>query len=268
MPKDLKYLYLILAIIPFIIILLVGYFADIFDPRSHFHQILDQIMETDLESWMARAGFKKWSGYLFQVFRVITAIAMGLAVGYFISFVLGYFKDKFLLLVLVVALVWYKLTYYYLRLEAKANIAFLNQQLPYAMKTIIYLCHIYPLNNALLISIDYVPEVFQEDIIKLVQEIDDDASYQPYQNFIDRYNGELKNLDMYLSSLYRMTISSTQNDSTMLSSLNKMIDDEVSRVRIEKNEQVNKRISTIGNIPVFLLSGMLIYLLIIMTDLL
>lgn len=268
MPKNLQYIYIILAVIPFLLILLVGYFLDCFDPRSHFHQILSQIMEVDLEDWMARAGFKRWSGYLFQIFRIVTSIVMGFAVAYFMVAIVKIGEDKYFLWVLLVGIIWYKLTYYWLRFEAKMNIDYLNQLVPYMMKSIIYLCHIYPLNNALLISIDYVPEAFQDDIIKLVQEIDDDPTYQPYQNFIDRYHGELKGLDMYLSSLYRMAISSTKNDSTLLSSLNKMIDDEVNRVRIAKNKNINKRISRIGFIPVYLLGGMLIYLLVIMTDLL
>ena len=256
---------IIFGIAPFVIIIFAGYLLGCFNPRSHIYQLLSSLSELDLKQWMQKAGFEKTTQFAFQTLRILVSITLGLLISYVVFFDN---RKNFILCSIGSAIVIYKGLYYYLRVLAKQRINKLNQLIPYMMKNIIYLCHIYPLNNALLASINYVPKEFRDDMSTLVREIDttQGSTYEPYQNFIDRYEGQLKGLDMYFSMLYRMGQAVRTNDNKLLDSLNKMIDEDVARVRLEKNEEINKTVSFIGYIPVFLLTGMLIYVMILMTD--
>ena len=256
---------IILGIVPFVIIIFAGFLLGCFNPKSHIYQLLSGLSETDLHQWMEKAGFEKTTQFAFQSLRILVSITLGILISYVI-----YFNDRkmFIICSIIGALLIYKGLYYYLRVLAKQRINKLNQLIPYMMKNIIYLCHIYPLNNALLISINYVPEEFKADMSTLVREIDttQGSTYEPYKHFIDRYEGQLDGLDMYFSMLYRMGQSVRSNDENLLDSLNKMIDDDVARVRLDKNEQINKTVALIGNIPVLLLTAMLVYVMILMTS--
>lgn len=256
---------IVCAVVSFLIIIFAGYLLGCFHPRSHIYQLISSLSELDLKKWMEKAGFEKTTQFAFQTLRILISITLSLLISYVIFFDN---REKFILCSVGSAIIIYKGLYYYLRILAKQRIAKLNQLIPYMMKNIIYLCHIYPLNNALLVSIKYVPEEFKNDMSILVREIDttEGSTYEPYKHFIDRYEGQLNGLDMYFSMLYRMGQSVRTNDDKLLDSLNKMIDEDVARVRLEKNDEINKTVALIGNIPVFLLTGMLIYVMILMTN--
>lgn len=261
----LQIFYILLAVIPFVIIIVVGFALDAFDPRTHIAKLLSAIAETDLSEWMKKAGFDKTTKFLFQVFRIVSSITIGFLLAYIVE---SEDKLKMVGFTLLFAFIFYKFLYYYLRVMAQQRINKLNQLLPYMMNYIIYLCHIYPLKNALLTSIDYVPKEFRQDMITLCKELDEDDSDRPYKNFVNRYEGKLKNLEVYFSMLYRMGESTAVSDDQSLDALDKMVAEEVSRARIQRNDAINKSIALVGLLPVISLVIMLVYIMMLMTELL
>jgi len=143
---------------------------------------------------------------------------------------------------------------------------YLSTLLPYCLKSVIYLCYIYPVNNALAKAINYIPDEFKEQLRVLVNEIDDNPnSYQPYQKFIDPYQGKMPALNMYMHVLFRISQSSDSETSKLLSSINQSVSDELNMVRGNKNKTINDTIQYLGLIPVVLVTFMLGYLLVIVS---
>lgn len=253
----------ILAIIPFVAIIVAAYFMDVFPKTSIFTRILDGLAEKDLPELMIKAGLTKTSVRSYQVLRIGVVVAMLCIV---LTFNNSDVKET-IIKCAVLAIASYKFLYFYLVIKERNRIAKLNQELPYCMKAISYLCYLYPVNNAFEKSIDYVPEVFKSDIEILVKDIDKDPlSFQPYQNWIDRYEDKLDNLKYNLRELYRMAESSSKEQETMLANLNESISNETRRVRLAKNNSINSSISWLGMIPVFLLGLMLMSLLVVIID--
>lgn len=257
-----KYPY-ILAIVPFVAIIVAAYFMDVFPKTSIITRILDGLAEKDLPDLMIKAGMTKTTVKSYQMLRFGAVIAVLCVI---LTFDRGDLKET-IIKCAILAVVIYKLLYFYLVLKEKNRIAKLNEELPYCMKAISYLCYLYPVNNAFEKAIDYVPEVFRSDIEILVKDIDNDPlSFQPYLNWINRYEDKLDNLKFNLRELYRMSESSSKEQETMLANLNASISNETRRVRLAKNNSINSAIAWLGMIPVFLLALMLMVLLVVIID--
>ena len=254
----LKYPY-IFAIIPFAIVIVIAYFLDAFPKSSVLKKFLDLIAEKDLGKLMIKAGLTKTSVVSYQILRVGLAFMVILILSVFG----GIGKDDIILAV-GIWLAMYKLLYVFLLIKERNRINKLNQELPYCIKAVSYLCYLYPVNNAFEKSIDYVPEVFKYDIETLVKDIDEDPlTFAPYKKWIDRYEGKLTLLDGCLRNLYRMSSSTSKEQDKHLANLNSSLSAETRRVRKAKNDSINSTITWLGMIPVLLLATMLIVLIVV-----
>lgn len=255
-----RYSYL-LAVVPFSLIYIGAWILDALPKGSVIGAFLDILAEKDLETYMRKNGFKKTSVRSFQIYRALMALVVA---GVLASLQTGITKKLIWGVGLLVGV--FKFFYIYLLMLDSSRIKKLNQQLPYVIKSIAYLVYSFPVVNAFQRAIEISPPEFRYDLEQLVTDIDNDPNtFEPYQNFINRYDGKLKNLDNYLKILYRMSQSATQEEAKLLSSLNATISDELSYVRTEKNNSINARISYLGLIPIAFLVVMLMYILIIIT---
>jgi len=250
----------LLFIIPFVLVIIAGYVLDIFSQKGRLVKFLDAIAEKDLPKLMKRAGFTKTTLFTFQLVRCIYAIVLVVI----ILLIGGYSAKTSLIITVVLGLGFYKLAYFYLLFKETSRISELNRQLPYCIKTISYLCYLYPVTPAIQKAKDYVPTIFRNDIKELLEDIDEDPiSFKPYQKWIDKYDGRLHNMDLYLRTLYRMGASTAKEQDKLLANLNSSISNHVQRVRKQKNDAINNRISWLGMVPVGLVALMLCYLIVV-----
>jgi len=250
---------LILFIIPFICIITFGWVIGLFPDSSKISKLLSFIAEENLETLLKCNGFSNTKLFYFQGIRILFALCLTAAIYIIFGFsgITGYAT------LVVIFIGFYKLFYFYLVNKDNQRIKKLNMVLPYTIKSIAYLANVFPVNNALLKSIEIVPKEFQQDIEMLCKDIDKDpTSFTPYQKFIDRYDGRLNRLDYYLKLLYRMSMSATKEEVKLLTNLNETISEEMSNARRSKNETINKSVTWLGLIPVALLTIMLVFLMI------
>lgn len=254
---------IVFSVFPFALIIFIGYIFNCFDPKSKIYWFLDLICERDLQIWLDKAGMNKTSKTMYQIIRIVFSVILGSIVGYLINDLVIQKDLKYtIILSIILIVIIYIFLYSCLKIVAKNRIKELNLILPYMMKNIAYLAYIYPINNAIEKSLDYCPKEFENDMNKLVEDIYEyPNSYKPFQNFIDRYDGQLKQLDTYFKTMFRMAKSTGDNDDKALANLNESISLEINRVRQIKNDKVNKKIYVLALIPVGLFGIMLTYLL-------
>jgi len=241
---------ILLFIVPFILIL--GYLWILNDIRTNRWKYPDWMMEDSLNH-LLHFMFSDVHLWKYQTVRILTSLLIT------IPFIL--LKHHWIYPILIF-LVCYKIFYIYLSMQYKQKMKIMNQELPYMMKSIIYLSYVYPIHTALYKSVDYVPDVYRQDLLQLVHDIDDNPnSYQPYDSFSKRYDYKLNSLDFYLRMLYRLSMSSKQEEHTLLNYMNRSISDNLNQTRSEKNKQVNEVIQYLGLLPVILVTIMLTYLL-------
>lgn len=255
---------IIFAIVPAFTIILFGFVLDVFDPRTRLYKILDLITEKDLDIWLDKAGINRKSKGLFILIRIIVGVIIGVVFALLIA------KENvwlFIIILLCGLFVGYKVLYLALQGLYSIRIQSLNEQLPYAITSISYLCYVYDVNTALIKSLDYIPNDFVNDIKILIKDIDDNPrSYQPYQNMIDRYENKLNDLDIYFSQIYRMSVSGVKEDAKILDNLSIKLSQEVDRVRTDKNKLINDTTALLGFIPVGLLVVVLSVISFLMID--
>ena len=253
---------LILGAVPFIAVLAGGWILGVVPDSSVIGKVLGIIAEENLSVLMKQNGFSKTSVTRYQLMRIVLAFALGFG----ITLVLDTEGVSGIIATVIAIAGMYKFFYVYLLWKDNARIKKLNTVLPYTIKSIAYLANVYPVNNALLKSIEIVPKEFREDIRMLCEDIDKDpASFAPYQAFIDRYDGRLNRLDYYLKTLYRMSMSATTEEVKLLTNLNETISEEMSTARKAKNDAVNSTVTWLGLIPVGLLTIMLLFLMVVIS---
>lgn len=250
---------LALALVPFLAIVTGGWILGAIPENSVTGWLFQVIAEKDLGKLMRYNGFSRMSIRTFQIGRIAVALFGSIV----LTGAMGFDNLKNWVLGALILAGLYKLFYIYLFFADNARIKRLNSVLPYTIKSIAYLANVYPVNNALIKSIEIVPKEFKEDIKTLCEEIDEDPTgFAPYQAFIDRYDGRLNRLDYYLKTLYRMSMSASEEETRLLTNLNDTISDEMSLVRQTKNNAVNNTVSYLGLIPVALLTIMLLFLMV------
>lgn len=251
---------MILAVVPAFLVILGAYLMDALPKKSMLSSFMDVITEKDLEDLLKKNGLSKTSVKMYQMLRFVFGAVFALV---FIVLSNGSLLNKIVISIVIVIAV-YKLLYLYLVYLDSQRIKKLNQELPYMIKSIAYLVYTFPVANALNMAIDSAPEVFKYDLERLCIDIDNDpVSFGPYQNFINRYDNRLNNLDNYLKILYRMSKSSAVEGSKLLENLNSTISNDISVVRKQKNQSTNSAISYLGMIPVILVSLVLTVVMLI-----
>ena len=252
----------ILFVIPFIFMLslLENHYASnmIKQIKRYLNLLINSIQEKSLDSLVA-SNFKIDID-TFQLVRIFVSIMISSCIWFVLN------RSLLIWQIIMTLIITYKLGYLYLKLIDQKRMKYLNILIPYCLKSIIYLCYIYPVNNALAKAINYIPEEFKDQLRVLVNEIDDNPnSYQPYQKFIEPYQIRMPALNMYMHVLFRISQSSDRETSKLLSSINQSVSDELNMVRGNKNKTINDTIQYLGLIPVVLVTLMLGYLLVMVS---
>lgn len=249
----------ILIAVPFVSIIIAGWILGAVPNKSFIGKMLTIAAEENLEDLMRKNGFTKTKVITFQIARLLFAIFIAFAIVYILDI-----KDNSVVVITILLFVLgYKAFYLFLLYKDQARINKLNTILPYTIKSIAYLACVFPVNNALIKAIPLVPKEFRADLEQLVNDIvEDPTTFEPYQKFIDRYDGRLNRLDYYLKTLHRMSESSTSEEQKLLSNLNATISDEMSAARAMKNKSVNDTVAYLGLIPVALMTIMLLILMV------
>ncbi len=214
------------------------------------------LKEKDTSDLLSRLYGHRLPERLFYAVRLLTALLGGLAAAMMLPKRFGWLAG------LLTGAVIYKLFYFYLQYVQSCQLKKLNKLMPYFFKTVICLCYNNPVNNALLKAMDYVPVEFEIAMRQLLNELDaDPTSYQPYENFVAKYQHRLNHVDYYFKSMYRIAQTGGSSTGRLLDELNQSISDDINIVRQQKNALVNATISYLGMIPVAILAVALTYLL-------
>lgn len=239
---------LVFAIIPFIVVMITAYFLGELPRGSIFTKLLDLIAEKDLDKMMMKSGVNKiFSRLKYQGIRLL----LGALSGVLMYTLMQPQTVSSWIIVIGYGVGVYKFMYLILVLSYKSKISRLNRELPYLIKTIVFLCYLYPLTNAIEKSIKYAPDDFKDDLETLMNDIyDNPIDFRPYQKWIDKYEGKLKNLDLYLKMLYKMKTSSTSKDQAkLLQNISAEVSADVIRARKAKNNTVNNTVKYVGLLP-------------------
>ena len=109
----------------------------------------------------------------------------------------------------------YKDSYNKLKRYYKANLNYINQMLPYYLKSLEILVQHYTVPVAIAKSINSAPEVFQEGLKKLIKEIDSgNSSIDPYMEFARTY--PVRDSMRMMRLLYRLGLGSQESKQEQL----------------------------------------------------
>lgn len=248
-------------IIPFVLIFAYGYFMDYLPKRNPFKVFMDIIVEKDLKELLEKNGIRKTSLQTYQLIRIISTILIFL----FVIVFLGGFSAKNLLVSVIAIFAIYKFFYIFMLYVDKTRISRLNNELPYLMKSLIYLMYSYNVETAIRKCTENVNTIYKYDLEILLEDIKEDPiTKTPYETFINRYNGKIKNLDMYLTTLYRIARSGSTTEATkLMSNINETISVEVANARASKNKTTNFIVGWLGMIPVLLSVLIVCYMMVL-----
>lgn len=119
------------------------------------------------------------------------------------------------LIAFILAVVTFKMPYTKLQNYYRANLAKINQMLPYYLKSLEILIQHYTVPVALNKSIDTAPEIFKEGLRKLVEKIEKgDSSVEPYMDFAKEY--PVRDSMRMMRLLYRLSLGSQESKQEQL----------------------------------------------------
>ena len=119
------------------------------------------------------------------------------------------------LIAFILAVVTFKMPYTKLQNYYRANLAKINQMLPYYLKSLEILIQHYTVPVALARSIETAPEIFKPGLKKLVEKIESgDSSIDPYMDFAKEY--PVKDSMRMMRLLYRLSLGAQENKQEQL----------------------------------------------------
>lgn len=202
------------------------------DNIDYYFEILE--LKFDKDSWILR--------------RLLMSLLIGISISYL------FYRNKPYLYLVTIVLV-YKYFYFDLYSRYRKKIRTINKELPYFLKMVVNGCYYRPLLGSLITASDFVFDEFKNDVNYLINEIDENpTTYKPYEALINKYNNQIRHLDTYLKSLYRLSMTSNTQASELLETLSKMVSDDINIIRSEKNSIFNSSLSYLGLIPVIILT--------------
>ena len=221
---------------------------------SSLKRIMNLILENNIEELLSKTKFSV-SIDLFQTIRIITVLMC--------AFMITAITRKVSFNLLIIGILIYKAFYAYLNYLYYEYRSQIKQQLPYFLKCIVYLCYIYPVPNALNKAVELVPEIFKDQLVGMNRLIDANPnSFIPYEWLNDQLHYPSPNFVMYLRIIYRMAQSGGSEHQDLLANINQNVSDELNIIRKRKNKKINDTIQYLGLIPVIMVTIMLGYLLI------
>lgn len=220
--------------------------------------LFHHLVEKDLDFYFREIGV----GYnieLFQLIRLLSSIL--------VSMIIFIIYKKMSFVAVLSGIMMYKLLYLYLYLKFRSKKLLIKQQLPYLLKTIIYFCYIYPVSNALQHAIDLVPNIYRDALSDLVKQIDEDPiSFEPYYIFYERLYEPGDNFLMYMRVINRIALSGGGHHHELLSSIDNNVSSELNVLRRNRNMTINGTVQYLGLLPVLMVTMMLGYLLILVSQ--
>lgn len=119
------------------------------------------------------------------------------------------------LVAVLVAFLMYKDPYNKLKSYYKRNLNYINQMLPYYLKSLEILVQHYTVPVAIAKSVSSAPHVFQEGLKQLVKRIDEgDSSVDPYMEFAKTY--PVRDSMRMMRLLYRLSLGSQESKQEQL----------------------------------------------------
>ncbi len=119
------------------------------------------------------------------------------------------------LIAFILAIVTFKMPYTKLQNYYRANLAKINQMLPYYLKSLEILIQHYTVPVALARSIETAPDIFKPGLKKLVEKIESgDSSIDPYMDFAKEY--PVKDSMRMMRLLYRLSLGAQENKQEQL----------------------------------------------------
>lgn len=170
-----------------------------------------------------------------------------------------------ILLAFIIGFVVFKAPYTKLQSYYKKNLHYIDQMLPYYLKSLEILIQHYTVPVALQKSIHSAPEIFAPGLKKLVERIDEgDSSVDPYMDFAKEY--PVRDSMRMMRLLYRLGLGSQENKQEQLvmfaknvSTLQNKAREQKYKERLEKMENMTMQMlmGTGGGILLLLLFSML-----------
>ncbi len=225
-----------------------------------FKSFLNFILEGNIDELLANTKLVI-SIDLFQTIRITTVLLC--------VFMITMITKRASFILLIVGILIYKIFYVYLNYLFYEYRNQIKQQLPYFLKCIVYLCYIHPVPNALNRAVELVPDVYKDKLVVMNKMIDENPnSFVPYEWLNDQLYSPSPNFIMYLRIIYRMSQSGGNEHQDLLSNINQNVSDELNIIRKRKNKKINDTIQYLGLIPVIMVTIMLGYLLIKVSEVL
>lgn len=161
-----------------------------------------------------------------------------------IFFFLNKLSFMYVLIAIVAGYIVFKSGYNSLKNYYKANLHYINQMLPYYLKSLEILVQHYTVPVALSRSIESAPEVFRPGLRRIVARIDaGDSSIQPYVDFANEY--PVRDSMRMMRLLYRLGLGSQQDKheqvmmfSRTVSALQNKAREQKYKERLEKMESM------------------------------
>lgn len=173
------------------IIIFIAFYNNIVDPKKFFEDVspfVKKMMESDYE-FLLRVKYKSNDINVDDMFflRIRNAI-LTTAMLIFVLAITQQINYMYVLFSFVAGFVVFKSGYTNLKNYYKARLHYIDQMLPYYLKSLEILVQHYTVPVALSRSIETAPEIFQPGLKKLVAKIDEgDSTIQPYIDFANEY---------------------------------------------------------------------------------
>jgi len=208
---------------------------------------------------------KRLPNYLSVIFKSQINITTFQIVRILLSFFLGVlYSNNNMLLTILISTALYFLFYQIVTKVYMGKLSEINLIFPYYMKSLAMLCYRNPVSNALVKSLKVCDGALRIKLENLINELDNTpASFQPYQDFIDSFEGRLNNGEFYFRMLFQISNTSSIHAVKLIDSLNKSVSLQINQVRYKKNKAINDYVGYIGLLPVGLLVVVLTYILVL-----
>ena len=150
-------------------------------------------------------------------------IKMALLTGFVIlALLISNFSLVYLIVVIVIAFVVFKLPYFQLKSYYKKHLHEIDLLLPYYLKSLEILIQHYTVPVAIGKSIDDAPEIFKPGLRKIVEEINaGDSTIDPYMEFANTY--PVRDSMRMMRLLYRLGIGSQERKHERLMMFSKSV---------------------------------------------
>lgn len=127
-----------------------------------------------------------------------------------------------ILFAVIVGFLVFKMPYTNLKGYYKKNLHYINQMLPYYLKSLEILVQHYTVPVALNRSIDSAPEIFQPGLKRLIAKIESgDSTVDPYMDFAKEY--PVRDSMRMMRLLYRLGVGSQENKQEQLMMFSKTV---------------------------------------------